>query len=59
MCFAACPAEMLPTLRLQTGRLPILTGSVLVRSVMFMTDQFVFKYGQFIFTDCLAVESWN
>ena len=37
----ACPAEMLPTLLLKTGRLPVLMGSDQVRTVMFKTDQFL------------------
>ena len=43
--FPACTAEMLPNLRLKTGRLPgTLTGSDQVRFVMFMTGRFAFKY---------------
>ena len=38
--FLACPAEILPTLQLKTRRLPVLKGSVQVRSVMFMTGLF-------------------
>ena len=39
--FLACPAEMLLTLWLKTGRLSVLTGSVQVRLVMFMTGLFL------------------
>ena len=35
--FLACPAEMLPTLQLKTGKLPVLMGSDQVRSVMFLS----------------------
>ena len=46
--FPSCPAEMLPTLRLKTGRLIVLTGSVQIRSVMFKTGLYAFKYGQLV-----------
>ena len=39
----ACPAEMLPTLGLKRRRLPILMGSLQVRSVMFVTGIFCFQ----------------
>ena len=55
--FPACPAELLLTLHLKTGRLAILRESVQVRSVMFMTGQFALKYGRLVFTACLKVES--
>ena len=44
--FPACPADMLPTLWWKTGRLPISMESVQVRSVMFTTGLFTFKYGR-------------
>ena len=53
-----CPVEMLPTLQLKTGRLPILMGSVQARSVMFMAGLFAFKYGWLVLMACLEVESW-
>ena len=56
--FPACPAEMLPTLQLKTGRLPVLTGSVHVRLVRFTAGVFALKYGQFVLRACLEVESW-
>ena len=56
--FPACLAEMLLTLQWKTGRLPVVTGSVQVRSVMFMTGLFAFKCGQFVLMACLKVESW-
>ena len=56
--FLACPTEMLPTLRLKIGRLPILRGSVQLRLVMFMTGLFALKYGRLAFTAFLEVESW-
>ena len=42
--FTACPVEMLPTLRLKNAILPILTGTVQVRLVIFTTGPFAFKY---------------
>ena len=33
-------------------------GSVQVRSVMFMTGLFVFRYGQLMLMACLEVEFW-
>ena len=56
--FLACPAEMLPTLWLKTGRLSALKGSVQVRSVMFTTGRFPFKYCQLVFRVCQEAESW-
>ena len=44
--FPACPAEMLPTLRLKTGTFPILMGSDQVRLVM--TGSFPFKNNQLV-----------
>ena len=54
----ACPAEMLTTLQLKTGRLPVLMGIVEVRSEMFVTGQFPFKYGWFVCMACGEVDSW-
>ena len=34
-------------------------GSVKVKSVMFMTGWFPFKYGQLVYTACQEVESWD
>ena len=56
--FLACPAEMLQTQWLKTGRLPILTGSDQVILIMYMTGLFPFKYGQFVLMGCQEVESW-
>ena len=56
--FPACPAEMLTTLRLKTGRFPVLMGSDQIRLFMFMTGLFSFKYGRFVLMTCLEVESW-
>ena len=47
--FPACPAEMLPTLWLKTGRLPFLTRSVQVRSVMFMMNFWISYAGNSIY----------
>ena len=49
---------MLPTLQLKNGRLPILTGSVQVTSVMFTSGLCASKYGCLVFMACLEVESW-
>ena len=49
--FLACLAEMLPTPRMNTGRLPVLTGSVQVRSVMIGPVSFQV---QSISVDCLS-----
>ena len=45
--FTDSPAEMLLTLKSKNWRLPVLTGSDQVRSVVFMTGRFPFKYGLF------------
>ena len=50
--FSACPAEILLTQQSKTGRHPVLTGSVQVKSFMFMTGQFAFKCSQ-------SVWSWS
>ena len=55
--FLACPAKMLPTQGLKTVRLPVLAGSVQVKLVMFMTGLFAFKYGRFVLTACVEVDS--
>ena len=55
--YLACPAEMLPTLWLKTGRLPVLTENDQVRSVMFTTGLFAFKYAWFLLMACQKVES--
>ena len=47
--FTACPAIMLLTQELKTGRLSVLNGSFQVRSVMLTTGGFAFKYGQLVF----------
>ena len=47
-----CPAEMLLTLQLKTGKLSILMGSDQVRSVMLTTGQFPIKYGQLVCKAC-------
>ena len=46
--FPAYPNKMLLTLWLKTGRLSVKGESVLVRLVMFTTDQFNLKYGRFL-----------
>ena len=56
--FTACPVEMLPTLQLKIGILPILMGSVQVWSVMFMAGLFAFKCFRLVLKACLEVESW-
>ena len=56
--FPACHAEMLRTLWLKTWELPVLTGSVQVRLVMFTTGQCLFKYGRLVCAACWEVESW-
>ena len=57
--FPACPAEMLPTLWLNTERLPVLTGRIQVRLVMFTTGLLTIKYGRLVLVlmACLEVES--
>ena len=50
--FQACHVEMLPTLQLKTGKLPVLVENVQVRTVMFTTGLFTFKYGQFVCMAC-------
>ena len=45
----AFPAEILPTLCLETCELLVLTGNDQVRSVLFMTGRFPFKYGQCVY----------
>ena len=56
--FQACPAEMLPTLQLKTGRHPVLMESVQVRLVMFTTGLFPSKDSRLAWTACQVVESW-
>ena len=48
--FLTCPVEMLPTLQLKTGRLPVLMGSLQVRLVMFMTGLLSSAGSKFVFT---------
>ena len=64
--FPTCQAEMLPTLPLKTWRLPVLTRSDQVRSLMFMTGWFPFKYSRFVCTAhwevvfmCLNTTDWE
>ena len=51
--FPTWPADMWP----KTGRLPVLTGSNQVRSWVFTTGWFPFKYGQFVSMACRGVTS--
>ena len=53
--FPACPAEMLLTLWLKTGRLPVLIGSAQVRLAKFTIDRF--KYSRFVCKACRVVVS--
>ena len=48
--FPVCPGEILLTLRPKISRHTILTGCDQVRSGMFTTVQFPFKYGQCVST---------
>ena len=57
--FSACPTEMLLTLQLKTGSLPVLTGSVQISLVMFRTGWFVCRACPELVFRYLTITGWE